>query len=60
MMRMLMMMALVGCASSRTAEANTAYGAQLAACVEHAKTRDAGLACLDRVDEAWSLRDGGQ
>lgn len=49
----------LGCASPQAAEANSAYSSQLAGCVASAKTKDAGRACLDQVDDVWGLRDGG-
>ena len=53
--------AVDGCTGqqARTAEANTDYGLMMADCVRVAKTRDAGLACFDAVDQAWGLKDGG-
>jgi hypothetical protein len=47
------------CASPRVVEANRDYRQDLRGCVDSARTHDAGLACVDRVDQAWGLRDGG-
>lgn len=53
------MVSLSGCPSPKEARSEAAYGAQLTACVEAAKTLEESKACRSHVDAQWGLLDGG-
>lgn len=55
-----LLLALGACwpSSASQAAAETAYGAQLLACVDQAKTLAESKACRAKVDQAW-FADGG-
>lgn len=46
----------IGCQSATQLEAETAYGAELAACVEAAHTLAESKACRAGVDRKWGVR----
>lgn len=54
-----MLVVLVGCASHRTAEANSTYAADQLACVDKSETKAEADACRAKVREAWHVDAGG-